>query len=73
MAYAHMDELKRRKTLGLPERYLYTKGTKAVTYADFINLELVLFSNADNVRSIPSLVDGFKPGQRKVMFTCQFC
>lgn len=66
----HMDEVKRRKTLGLPERYLYTKGTKAVTYADFINLELVLFSNADNVRSIPCLVDGFKPGQRKVMFTC---
>lgn len=67
---SHMDEVKRRKTLGLPERYLYTKGTKAVSYADFINLELVLFSNADNVRSIPCLVDGFKPGQRKVMFTC---
>ncbi|KAI9586703.1 DNA topoisomerase 2 [Glossina fuscipes] len=67
---SHMDEVKRRKALGLPERYLYTKGTKHVTYADFINLELVLFSNADNVRSIPCLVDGFKPGQRKVIFTC---
>ncbi|KAH8357885.1 hypothetical protein KR200_002780 [Drosophila serrata] len=66
----HMDEVKRRKELGLPERYLYTKGTKHVSYADFINLELVLFSNADNERSIPSLVDGLKPGQRKVMFTC---
>lgn len=67
---AHMDEVKRRKEVGLPERYLYTKGTKQISYSDFINLELVLFSNADNVRSIPSLVDGFKPGQRKVMFTC---
>ncbi|XP_064549101.1 DNA topoisomerase 2 [Drosophila montana] len=66
----HMDEVKRRKQLGLPERYLYTKGTKHVSYSDFINLELVLFSNADNERSIPSLVDGLKPGQRKVMFTC---
>ncbi|KAH8244800.1 hypothetical protein KR032_000475 [Drosophila birchii] len=66
----HMDEVKRRKELGLPERYLYTKGTKHVSYADFINLELVLFSNADNERSIPCLVDGLKPGQRKVMFTC---
>ncbi|KAH8404824.1 hypothetical protein KR222_004799 [Zaprionus bogoriensis] len=66
----HMDEVKRRKELGLPERYLYTKGTKHVTYSDFINLELVLFSNADNERSIPSMVDGLKPGQRKVMFTC---
>ena len=35
-----------------------------------MNKELVLFSNCDNERSIPSLVDGFKPGQRKVMFTC---
>jgi hypothetical protein len=25
---------------------------------------------ADNVRSIPSVVDGFKPGQRKVLFGC---
>lgn len=24
----------------------------------------------DNVRSIPCLMDGLKPGQRKVMFTC---
>lgn len=25
---------------------------------------------ADNMRSIPSVVDGFKPGQRKVIFGC---
>ncbi|XP_045536346.1 DNA topoisomerase 2 [Papilio machaon] len=66
----HMDEVKRRREIGLSERYLYTKETKAVTYSDFINLELVLFSNGDNVRSIPSMVDGLKPGQRKVIFTC---
>lgn len=65
-----MVESKRRKELGLPERYLYMQDTKSITYTDFINLELVLFSNADNVRSIPSLVDGLKPGQRKVLFTC---
>jgi DNA topoisomerase-2 len=29
---------------------------------------LILFSLADNVRSIPSMVDGLKPGQRKVIF-----
>ncbi|KAJ0178117.1 hypothetical protein K1T71_005940 [Dendrolimus kikuchii] len=66
----HMDEVKRRKEIGLPERYLYTKETKAVSYSDFVNLELVLFSNGDNVRSIPSMIDGLKPGQRKVIFTC---
>lgn len=56
--------------MNMPERYLYTKETRMVNYKDFINLELVLFSNADNIRSIPCLVDGFKPGQRKVLFTC---
>lgn len=25
---------------------------------------------ADNVRSIPSVVDGLKPGQRKVIYGC---
>ena len=65
-----MTECQRREELGLPEQYLYEKNTRQVSYKDFINKELVLFSNCDNERSIPSLVDGFKPGQRKVMFTC---
>ena len=55
---------------GLPETSLYDQGADEVSYKDFVNKELVLFSNADNIRSIPSLVDGFKPGQRKVLFTC---
>lgn len=44
--------------------------TKTISYADFINKELILFSMADNMRSIPSVVDGLKPGQRKVLYTC---
>lgn len=35
---------------------------------DFINKELILFSLADNIRSIPNVMDGFKPVQRKVIF-----
>ena len=65
-----MEEGRRRKELGLPEVYLYEKDTRAVNYQDFVNKELVLFSNMDNERSIPCLVDGLKPGQRKVLFTC---
>ena len=53
-----MEERKRRKQLGMPEIYLYEKGTQSVTYSDFVNKELILFSNADNERSIPCLVDG---------------
>ena len=35
-----------------------------------MNKELILFSYADNVRSIPSVADGLKPGQRKVIWGC---
>lgn len=41
-----------------------------IPYKDFINKELILFSMADNVRSIPSVADGLKPGQRKVIWGC---
>ncbi|THH30396.1 hypothetical protein EUX98_g3787 [Antrodiella citrinella] len=43
---------------------------KEITITDFINHELILFSMADNVRSIPSVADGLKPGQRKVIWAC---
>ncbi|XP_017879111.1 DNA topoisomerase 2 isoform X2 [Ceratina calcarata] len=66
----YMDETKRRKEIGLGERFLYEKDTRVVSFSDFINVELVLFSNYDNVRSIPNMMDGFKPGQRKVLYTC---
>ena len=41
-----------------------------IPYSEFINKELILFSMADNIRSIPSVVDGLKPGQRKVIWGC---
>lgn len=43
---------------------------KVIPISKFINEELILFSMADNIRSIPSVLDGFKPGQRKVLFGC---
>ena len=36
----------------------------------FINDELIHFSNADTLRSVGSLVDGWKPSQRKVFYAC---
>lgn len=41
-----------------------------VTYEEFVDRELIHFSNADNLRSIPSVVDGLKPSQRKVLYGC---
>ncbi|KAG5654332.1 hypothetical protein H0H81_004286 [Sphagnurus paluster] len=52
----------------------FTPGTfldhrlEEIPYSEFINKELILFSMADNIRSIPSVADGLKPGQRKVMW-----
>ena len=45
-------------------------GVDALAYKDFVHKELSLFSVADNQRSIPCVVDGLKPSQRKVLFAC---
>ena len=48
-----------------------TEGTKRfVNYSSFVNDELIHFSNADNVRSLPHVMDGLKPSQRKILFGC---
>ena len=41
---------------------------KVVRYSNFIHSDLIHFSNDDLSRSIPSLIDGFKPSQRKIMY-----
>jgi len=53
----------------IAETYL-DQSASNISISDFINKELILFSMADNIRSIPSIVDGLKPGQRKVLFSC---
>lgn len=50
-----------------PEREVDTNQN--ISYSDFINFVLIIFSVYDNVRSIPSLVDGLKVSQRKIMYT----
>ena len=45
-------------------------SVKHLRYRDFVNKELILFSIADCARSIPSICDGLKPGQRKILFSC---
>jgi DNA topoisomerase-2 len=41
---------------------------KEITYSKFIHSDLIHFSNDDLTRSIPSLVDGLKPSQRKILY-----
>lgn len=47
--------------------YIDLKETKT-SYQDFIHKELIHFSIYDNLRSIPSVCDGLKPSQRKILY-----
>jgi len=47
---------------------VYIPKDQKITITDFINKELIHFSNDDNKRSIPSIYDGLKPSQRKIMY-----
>lgn len=60
----------RKQWLGnfVPGTFLDHSSSK-ISYDDFVNRELILFSMADNLRSIPSVIDGLKPGQRKVIYS----
>lgn len=42
---------------------------KIIPIKDFINKDLIHFSNYDNHRSIPCICDGLKPTQRKILYT----
>jgi DNA topoisomerase-2 len=46
------------------------ENNEGVTYAEFVDQEMIHFANGDNIRSIPNLMDGLKPSQRKVLFSC---
>ncbi|KIY45300.1 type II DNA topoisomerase [Fistulina hepatica ATCC 64428] len=63
------DERKEWLRQFTPGTYL-NHDTDEILYSDFINRELILFSMADNIRSIPSVADGLKPGQRKIIWGC---
>jgi len=53
-----------------PENILQLEPPTTITIKQFVNQELIHFSNYDNIRSIPSIIDGFKPSQRKVIYAC---
>ena len=65
-----MDDKKQRKIIGQPDEYLYKEDTREITFSQFVEFELILYFVHSLYRAIPSLVDGFKIGQRKVIYTC---
>jgi DNA topoisomerase-2 len=72
LAFAKKYENARKDWLntGAPEPLALTERINRLSYDQFIDRRMKLFSMADNIRSIPSLMDGMKPAQRKVLAAC---
>ena len=61
---------KRKEWLqGYDKNVVLEPHEQTIPYSEFINKEMIHFSNDDVVRSVPSLCDGLKPSQRKILFT----
>ena len=52
--------------LSIPDDQQFTK----MSISDYMNNEVIKFSIDDCARNIPSIMDGLKEGQRKVLFAC---
>lgn len=71
LAFSKKRADERKKWLKKYDRDKTIDASKSsITYHDFINKELIHFSTYDNIRSLPNLVDGMKPSQRKVIYSC---
>jgi DNA topoisomerase II len=61
----------RKLWIGMINRDDYIDPDKRyVAFDEFVNKELIFFSSHDCERSIPNVMDGLKPSQRKVIYTC---
>jgi len=65
-----MMAMKCVRYVGTQEGTFVDHSRKKLSYSEFVDKELILFSLADCERSIPSMVDGLKPGQRKILYCC---
>ena len=65
---ARADDRKKWMNASLGEALDTSSGK--ITFKQFINQELVEFSKYDLRRAVPSMVDGQKPSQRKIIFAC---
>jgi DNA topoisomerase-2 len=66
------DSANKRKTWlsGYNNENTLDYNSKSVSIHDFVNKDLIHFSVSDNIRSIPNIMDGLKPSQRKVLYCC---
>jgi DNA topoisomerase-2 len=62
------NERKRWITTVNSESYLPRFSGKSLPFERFANIDLAVFSNDACERSIPSIIDGLKPTQRKILY-----
>lgn len=48
---------------------VYESRNGEIPYSQYFDNNFIHFSNYDNIRSIPSITDGLKPSQRKILYT----
>ncbi|XP_046639585.1 DNA topoisomerase 2-alpha-like [Daphnia pulicaria] len=65
---SYNDACKLLRRQGLTED-VYGKETKPISFYDFIKKDMVRYFKMEYERSTPSLIDGLKLEQRKVLFT----
>ncbi len=74
LAFSKKKVAERKQWLNNVEKDTFLNYSDAqkygVNYSDFINRELSLYSKCDNARSIAHVMDGLKPSQRKILFSC---
>lgn len=63
------DLRKKWLTTLTPETHLPRVPHKPIILNDFIKADWLMYSYDDCVRSIPSVIDGLKPSQRKILYT----
>jgi DNA topoisomerase-2 len=66
----HKDKANDRKQwlLNYDRTSIIEQTQKDIPIEDFINKDLIHFSKYDCERSVPCIVDGYKPSQRKVLY-----
>lgn len=72
LAFSKKRSDDRKKWLGTydAKRMAVVQPDGSLGFSSFVHDELIHFSNADNLRSLPHLMDGLKPSQRKILFGC---
>jgi len=64
------SDLRKQWLYNFDENSILDHNVKDISIPDFIDRELIHFSNSDTLRSIGSLYDGLKPSQRKILYSC---